>query len=114
LNSNSSFSRAARKTASNSEIFSDGAPVTNVFDNLLPDNNSIRKQVAERVRAEGIDAFSLLAEVIEEVIVSGPEGMAAVQSQLPYDYPVKIAEAIFAGIRHRLQILERHQNADTR
>src|SRR5438105_5173707 len=37
-----------------------GAPVINVFDNLLPDNDSIRKRVAERVGADGTDAFSLL------------------------------------------------------
>jgi serine/threonine-protein kinase HipA len=37
-----------------------GALVTNVFDNLLPDNDAIRKRVAERVGAEGTDAYSLL------------------------------------------------------
>jgi len=37
-----------------------GAPVINVFDNLLPDADAIRKRVAERVGAEGIDAYSLL------------------------------------------------------
>lgn len=38
-----------------------GAPVAAVFDNLLPDNTNIRKKIAERVGANGIDAFSLLA-----------------------------------------------------
>jgi serine/threonine-protein kinase HipA len=38
-----------------------GAPVINVFDNLLPDSAAIRKRVAERVGAEGTDAYSLLA-----------------------------------------------------
>ncbi|RFC63901.1 MULTISPECIES: type II toxin-antitoxin system HipA family toxin [Mesorhizobium] len=37
-----------------------GAPVTNVFDNLLPDSELIRRRVAERVGAEGIDPYSLL------------------------------------------------------
>ncbi len=37
-----------------------GAPVLAVFDNLLPDNQGIRKRVAEKVGAEGVDAFSLL------------------------------------------------------
>jgi len=37
-----------------------GSPVTNVFDNLLPDNDAIRKRVAELVGAEGTDAYSLL------------------------------------------------------
>lgn len=37
-----------------------GAPVINVFDNLLPDSDAIRKRVAERVGASGTDAYSLL------------------------------------------------------
>jgi serine/threonine-protein kinase HipA len=38
-----------------------GAPVINVFDNLLPDSDAIRRRVAERVGAGGTDAYSLLA-----------------------------------------------------
>ena len=37
-----------------------GAPVINVFDNLLPDSEAIRRRVAERVGADGIDAYSML------------------------------------------------------
>jgi len=37
-----------------------GAPVMAVFDNLLPDAEPIRRRVAERVGARGIDAYSLL------------------------------------------------------
>lgn len=37
-----------------------GTPVINVFDNLLPDSDPIRKRVAERVGADGTDAFGLL------------------------------------------------------
>ncbi|WP_119460223.1 type II toxin-antitoxin system HipA family toxin [Rhodospirillaceae bacterium SYSU D60014] len=40
-----------------------GEPVIAVFDNLLPDNDEIRRRLAERVRAEGIDAYSLLAVI---------------------------------------------------
>lgn len=40
-----------------------GAPVTAVFDNLLPDNDAIRQRIAQRVGAEGIDAFSLLSSL---------------------------------------------------
>lgn len=40
-----------------------GAPVMAVFDNLLPDNEPIRRRVAERVGAQGVDAFSLLSEI---------------------------------------------------
>jgi len=38
-----------------------GAPVMAVFDNLLPDNQGIRKRVAERVGADGTDAVSMLS-----------------------------------------------------
>ncbi len=38
-----------------------GQPVLNVFDNLLPDNDAIRRRIAERVGAGGTDAYSLLA-----------------------------------------------------
>lgn len=38
-----------------------GAPVIAVFDNLLPDGDILRRRVAERVHAEGADAYSLLA-----------------------------------------------------
>ena len=40
-----------------------GAPVIAVFDNLLPDNEQMRRRLAERVKAEGSDAYSLLAAV---------------------------------------------------
>lgn len=40
-----------------------GAPVVAVFDNLLPDNDDIRRTLATRVRAEGVDAFSLLGVI---------------------------------------------------
>jgi len=40
-----------------------GAPVLAVFDNLLPDNAHLRRQVAARTRAEGTDAFSLLGAI---------------------------------------------------
>lgn len=45
-----------------------GDPVIAVFDNLLPDNEPIRRRVAERVRAEGYDAYSLLARVGRDCI----------------------------------------------
>ena len=40
-----------------------GDRVTAVFDNLLPDNVEIRRRLAERVGAEGDDAYSLLASI---------------------------------------------------
>lgn len=40
-----------------------GAPVRAVFDNLLPDNDRIRKRVAERTGAASTDAFDLLGAI---------------------------------------------------
>lgn len=40
-----------------------GDRVLAVFDNLLPDNDAIRRQVAERTGANGADAYSLLATI---------------------------------------------------
>ncbi len=40
-----------------------GGVVTAYFDNLLPDGDAIRRQIAERVRADGYDAASLLAAI---------------------------------------------------
>ena len=37
-----------------------GAPVINVFENLLPDSDAMRGRIAARVGARGSDAFSLL------------------------------------------------------
>jgi serine/threonine-protein kinase HipA len=62
-----------------------GAPVLAVFDNLLPDNQGIRKRVAERVGAEGTDAISMLAalgrdcvgalQFLPEGVEPGPAGV---------------------------------------
>lgn len=40
-----------------------GAPVAAVFENLLPDSEMLRRRVAEKVGADGTDAYSLLAEI---------------------------------------------------
>jgi len=40
-----------------------GAPVAAVFDNLLPDSEPIRRRIAERTGAAGVDAYSLLASI---------------------------------------------------
>jgi serine/threonine-protein kinase HipA len=40
-----------------------GAPVAAVFENLLPDSEKLRMRVAERVGADGIDAYSLLSRI---------------------------------------------------
>lgn len=40
-----------------------GGPVAAVFENLLPDGDTLRRRIAERVHAEGPDAYSLLSAV---------------------------------------------------
>ena len=40
-----------------------GTPVIAVFDNLLPDNEDIRRRVAARSDADGIDSYSLLSAI---------------------------------------------------
>lgn len=64
-----------------------GEPVINVFDNLLPDSDAIRKRVAERVGAGGTDAYSMLASLghdcvgalqfLPEDAAPGPTGSVA-------------------------------------
>ncbi|MAF97322.1 MAG: toxin HipA [Micavibrio sp.] len=40
-----------------------GAPVLAVFENLLPDSDALRSRVAEKVGADGTDAYSLLTQI---------------------------------------------------
>lgn len=57
-----------------------GAQVVNVFENLLPDVDRVRRNVAERMGAEGVDAFSLLA-------VAGRDCVGALQFLADGDTP---------------------------
>jgi serine/threonine-protein kinase HipA len=45
-----------------------GEPVVAVFENLLPDSDELRKRVAEKVGAAGVDAYSLLAAIGRDCI----------------------------------------------
>jgi len=40
-----------------------GTPVAAVFENLLPDSDVLRRRIAEKVGADGTDAYSLLAQI---------------------------------------------------
>ena len=40
-----------------------GTSVIAVFDNLLPDNETVRRRVAQRTGAQGIDSYSLLEQI---------------------------------------------------
>ena len=57
-----------------------GEAVINVFENLLPDTDRVRRNVAERLGAEGTDAFSLLA-------VTGRDCVGALQFLSPDEMP---------------------------
>jgi serine/threonine-protein kinase HipA len=45
------------------------APVLAVFENLLPDNDTLRRQIAARAHAEGTDAYSLLRAIGHDCVV---------------------------------------------
>ena len=45
-----------------------GSPVVAVFENLLPDSENLRSRVAEKVGADGTDAYSLLAQIGRDCI----------------------------------------------
>jgi len=56
-----------------------GDPVIAVFENLLPDNADIRRKLAERTGADGVDAYSLLAQIGRDCVGALqflPEGIA--------------------------------------
>ncbi|MBB6505727.1 serine/threonine-protein kinase HipA [Sphingomonas endophytica] len=63
-----------------------GAPVTAVFDNLLPDSDDIRRRIAARVGAGGGDAYSLLAAVGRDCVGALqflPDGEGVLPATLP-------------------------------
>ena len=63
-----------------------GAEVSAFFDNLLPDNDQIRRKVAEKVGAEGTDAFSLLNQIGRDCVGAlqfVPEGDEITPPTLP-------------------------------
>jgi len=81
-----------------------GAEVTAVFDNLLPDNLDIRRRVAERVGAEGTDAYSLLAAIGRDCVGAMqflPEGDARDASGAVDAEPLDAAaiEALLADLK---------------
>jgi serine/threonine-protein kinase HipA len=56
-----------------------GEPVLAVFENLLPDNDDIRRRVAEHSQADGSDAYSLLSAIGRDCVGALqflPEGTA--------------------------------------
>ena len=88
-----------------SEAVFRGAQVVNVFENLLPDAEQVRRNVAERLGADGVDAFSLLA-------VAGRDCVGALQFLSPDDAPgaagevtgTVMSEADIAALIRRLRV----------
>jgi serine/threonine-protein kinase HipA len=72
-----------------------GERVSAVFDNLLPDNEGLRRQVAERVGAEGVDAYSLLYALGRDCVGALqflPEGIEPPPAGAIDGHPVSDAE----------------------
>lgn len=81
----------------------EGVAVENYFDNLLPDNDAIRKRLSTRFRTKGADAFSLLQAIGRDCV--GAVQLLPVDAAVPdvcrLDYePITLAqvEALLAGL----------------
>lgn len=91
-----------------------GAEVAAVFDNLLPDRDTVRRRVAERMGAQGTDFHSLL-EVIGRDCVGAmqflPEGLTGTAKGNIEGEPVKEAqiEAMLADLAQAPLGLDREQ-----
>jgi serine/threonine-protein kinase HipA len=71
-----------------------GDPVIAVLDNLLPDNNDIRRRLAERAHADGSDAYGLLAAVGRDCVGAGLQPA--------------IADSVAKGAKRRIGLLSPH------
>lgn len=72
-----------------------GAVVSAYFDNLLPDDDEIRRMVAERVGAEGTDAFSLLDSIGRDCVGAlqfVPDGDEVAAPGAPKGFPLSEAD----------------------
>lgn len=76
-----------------------GPLVTDYFDNLLPDNDAIRRRLAQRHQAAGIDAFNLLARL-------GRDCVGAIQL-LPDDEAPSDVHEINGKVLNTAQIAQR-------
>ncbi|WP_306043791.1 HipA N-terminal domain-containing protein [Mameliella sp. MMSF_3455] len=64
-----------------------GEPVMAVFENLLPDSDQLRRLVAEKVGARGIDAYSLLTKIGHDCVgalqfIQGDEDVPAATGKI--------------------------------
>ena len=82
-----------------------GAPVVAVFDNLLPDSEALRSRVAQKVGADGTDAYSLLAQIGRDCVGAlqfVPENMAVDFSDLADIQGEEISETDIEKILNNL------------
>ncbi len=93
-----------RTTCAKSDIAFQGEPVVAVLDNLLPDPDALRKRVAGRVGAAGIDAYSLLTAIGRDCVgalrfVSGHDDDQKHDHVISGDSPKGFPEAIHASVK---------------
>lgn len=79
-----------------------GYRVNNYFDNLLPDNDAIRRRLAQRYRTDGTDAFQLLAKL-------GRDCVGAIQLLAEEEEPTDIYE-INGQVLNKAQIARQLRN----
>lgn len=79
-----------------------GRRVSNYFDNLLPDNDAIRRRLAQRHQTGGTDAFQLLKEL-------GKDCAGAIQLLPPDQEPTDIHE-INSRVLNKAEIAKRLRN----
>ena len=82
-----------------------GGEVAAVFDNLLPDSADIRRRIAERTGADGIDPYSLLARIGRDCVGAMqflPDGEALDASGVIQAEPVSDdeIERLLADLKH--------------
>lgn len=83
-----------------------GGPVVAVFENLLPDSVPLRRRVAEKVGAQGIDAYSLLSEIGRDCVGAlqfVPEGEDAADDTSRIEGEVVGEKAIENLLNHLVQ-----------
>lgn len=91
-----------------------GAEVAVVFDNLLPDRDTVRRRVAERMGAQGTDFYSLLEAIGRDCVGAMqflPEGLARQANGNIEGEPVNEAqiEAMLADLAQAPLGLDREQ-----
>ena len=83
-----------------------GGPVAAVFENLLPDSDKLRKLVAEKVGADGTDAYSLLTRIGRDC-VGALQFIPGDEDDVPANSAIAGEEISEKDIEHLLNNLSR-------